>query len=124
MEAKVLVMEENQEIATLIRSCLAMSGIRCTLCATGACGLSTVAREQHDALILDVDSPLSDGRAFIAGLNSAGRLRVIILTTWNFAGDLALWWDMSVDGVITKPFPSRFSRNACRKCSVGHTHDR
>jgi two-component system response regulator AdeR len=104
MDAKVLVIEETPEIATLISRCLAMVGMRCTVCTTGSLGFFAIVREHFDALILDVDCPASDGRAVITGLKRLGGTPIVVLTAWSAREELSPWWEMGVDHVVPKPF--------------------
>jgi two-component system, OmpR family, response regulator TctD len=62
----------------------------------------------YDIIILDMNMPIMDGRAFIAELRKNGyQTPVIVLTSNSLIDDKVTMFDLGADDYVVKPFEMR-----------------
>lgn len=108
MKNKVLIVEDDVDLADLIRVSLYELGIEITLCSNGSDGLAKAMNEDHDLLVLDVTLPE------ISGLDICREVRtkkpkqsIMMLTSKNSETDRVLGLELGADDYMTKPFSIR-----------------
>lgn len=109
-KAKVLVIDDEEDILELVRFTLAKEDYQ-VLCGTsGEKGLELVTSEHPDLIVLDLMLP------GIGGLEVAGRLKekassrtipIIMLTAKGEEADIVAGLEMGADDYVTKPFSPR-----------------
>ncbi len=58
---KILIIEDDTDIAAIERDYLELSGYTVTICADGTAGLQTALDDSYDLLLLDLTLPGTDG---------------------------------------------------------------
>jgi len=102
---KVLIIEDNPEIAALIR--LHLQDIHCEadIAGDGAEGLKRVGQGGYDLVILDLMLPVIDGLEVCKRLrNRPDYLPIIMLTSKSSELDRVIGLEIGADDYITKPF--------------------
>ncbi len=106
----VLVIEDEEDIAELIRFNLAKDGYRVAWAATGEEGLTQVERDPPDLVLLDLMLPGVHGldvcRRLKAGPNTA-ELPVVIVSAHGEESDVVTGLELGAEDYITKPFSPR-----------------
>ena len=107
-EAMILVVEDEQSIASLVTLYLTNEGFRVSQIADGAQALDAVERVKPDLVILDVMLPGMDGIEICRRLRAAGDgLPIVMLTARDAEVDRILGLELGADDYITKPFSPR-----------------
>jgi len=102
---KILLVEDDQQITTLLNLHLNSSAHSLTSCGKGQDALKNIERNEYDLIILDIMLP------DISGLSICKKLRdqdnqtpIIMLTSRSDESDKVLALEMGADDYITKPF--------------------
>lgn len=105
MTSKILVIEDNAELASAIRYNLAMEGHDVSVAHDGPAGLAAAEAEAFDLLILDLMLPGMDGYTVLERLR-AGDMRapVMILTGKAEEVDKVRGFRAGADQYVVKPF--------------------
>jgi len=104
---KVLVVEDEEDIAELIRYNLVREGYQTAVAATGEEGLRAALREPPDVVVLDLMLPGLDGLEVCRRLKSDPRTRftpVIMVTAKGEEADVVSGLELGADDYLTKPF--------------------
>lgn len=108
MVDKVLVVEDDLDIADLIRVNLLESGIEIDHCACGERGLKQAKEGDYDLLILDVMLPGTNGLDICRQMRELKpQQAIIMLTAKNSEMDRVLGLELGADDYMTKPFSVR-----------------
>jgi two-component system response regulator MprA len=103
--ARVLVVEDDVDLRTVLLRGLVEEGFAATGTGTGADALERVERESPDLLVLDVGLPDADGRDVCQALRAQGRTTpVIFLTARDALTDRVTGFSAGGDDYLTKPF--------------------
>ena len=109
--ARVLVVEDEADIAALIKHTLERSGDASVETASrGDEALRTIGERQPDLLILDLNLPVLGGTEVCRILRQrpeTARLPIIMLTARTSESDRVAGLDLGADDYITKPFSLR-----------------
>jgi DNA-binding response OmpR family regulator len=106
--SKVLIVEDEQAIAGLLRSYLSRDGFEVRLAADGESGLLAIREQRPDAVILDVGLPGIDGIEVCRRLRAAGDWTpVLFVTARDDEVDRVLGLELGADDYVTKPFSPR-----------------
>ena len=103
----ILVVEDDADIAELIRHYLEKAGHAVQVLASGAAVLPQVRREAPDLLLLDVMLPELDGLMICQALRSEPRtasIPIIMLTARGDEADRIAGLELGADDYVTKPF--------------------
>ena len=107
---KILVIEDEVELANAIKTRLGLSGYEVTTANDGVKGLDKIKSEKPDLVILDLMLPKMDGHK-ICGLvkrdTRYSKIGIIILTAKAQEEDMRQAKELGADAYITKPFESR-----------------
>ncbi|MGH2726147.1 MAG: response regulator [Actinomycetota bacterium] len=107
-DAAILVVEDEQSIASLVTLYLSNEGFRVTHIADGAQALDAIVRTKPDLVILDLMLPGMDGIEICRRLRaSSDRLPIVMLTARDAEVDRILGLELGADDYITKPFSPR-----------------
>lgn len=103
MVAKVLVIEDDQDILGLLARHLRAMGHEVVLAQTGEQGLDLALADPPDAVVVDIVLPGKDGRWVIRELRSHQRTRhcQVFVTSMLDPADIRV---DDVDGMLLKPF--------------------
>jgi two-component system KDP operon response regulator KdpE len=102
--AKILVIEDEQEIRRFLRASLVHHGYQWVEADTAASGLSQAASNQPDLVILDLGLPDVDGMDVITRLREWSRVPIIVLSARGREAEKVGALDAGADDYLTKPF--------------------
>lgn len=102
---RILLVEDEESLADMIRMNLEMEGYEVGLARDGRTALDMVENEQYDACILDIMLPEMDGMEVCRTMRSRGvNLPVLFLSAKSSAADRVEGLKIGGDDYLTKPF--------------------
>src|SRR5436309_2685704 len=102
---RVLVVEDDEELAQTVAIGLRRTGMAVDVALDGASGLTRALTCDYDVIVLDRDLPALSGDDVCAELVVAGRrTRVLMLTAAATIDDLVDGLGRGADDYLTKPF--------------------
>jgi two-component system OmpR family response regulator len=105
---KILVIEDNQDIANLVAMHLRDTGFHVDICNDGATGFEQAIASHYDLIILDLMLPGKDGISICSELRSqAVYTPILMLTAKTTETDRVLGLEIGADDYLTKPFSVR-----------------
>ncbi|AFS79018.1 vancomycin response regulator VanR [Gottschalkia acidurici 9a] len=104
MTAKILVVEDEKEIANLIELYLKNENFIVFKCYTGAEAIKVIENEQLDMAILDIMLPDIDGFSICQKIRASYNFPIIMLTAKDEELDKITGLTLGADDYITKPF--------------------
>jgi DNA-binding response OmpR family regulator len=107
---RVLVVEDEQDVAEMIRYNISREGYDVAVVKTGADALDRARELRPDVILLDIMIPQLNGWEVCRRLKQESRTRaipVIMVTGRVEEGDKILGFEMGADDYITKPFSPR-----------------
>jgi DNA-binding response OmpR family regulator len=107
MCAHVVLAEDDQKQAELVRRYLEREQHTVVVVHDGRAALDEVRRQRPDLLVLDVMLPGVDGLDVCRILRRESDLPVLMLTARSTEDDLLLGLDLGADDYVTKPFSPR-----------------
>lgn len=105
--ARILLIEDEVELASLIREALEQAGHHVLLAFDGASGLVLARQENPDLIILDLRLPGIDGLDVLRALRRESLVPVLILTARGTEFDRVLGLELGADDYVVKPFSLR-----------------
>ncbi len=103
--ARILIVEDEERIASFLAKGLAADGHRTTAVADGRTGLDHALSGDFDLMVLDIGLPGIDGFQVLDQLRSQGsRLPVIVLTARDSVTDTVSALEGGADDYMPKPF--------------------
>jgi len=101
----ILVVEDEKEVARLVRRGLQEQGFTVELTGNGTEAYTLATTRQYDALVLDVMLPGRDGLSILRGLRQQrNAVPVILLTARSQLEERVEGLDLGADDYLTKPF--------------------
>ena len=104
MSKKALIVEDDGNIAELLRLYLEKDGFTVQRAADGGEGLELYRSFGPDLVLLDIMLPVLDGWGVLRELRRAGNTPVIMLTARSETPDKISGLEMGADDYVTKPF--------------------
>lgn len=102
---RVLVVEDDRELAERIAGTIEHAGLLAEICGNGDDAAFLGATEHYDAAVLDLGLPGQDGISVLRHWREQGRgLPVLILTARNRWSDKLAGFGSGADDYLTKPF--------------------
>jgi two-component system OmpR family response regulator len=101
---KIVVIEDEEKIARMIKSYLEKEGMSVLLAGDGAKGMELVKRHQPDLIILDLMLPDRHGLEVCRLLRQDGNIPIIMLTAKTQETDRVVGLEMGADDYMAKPF--------------------
>ena len=99
------MVDDDRSLRDALRRALTLAGYDVALAETGQEGLSRIAADQPDAVVLDVGMPGLDGLDVCRRLRASGnRLPVLMLTARESVADRIDGLDAGADDYLAKPF--------------------
>ncbi len=102
--ARVLVVEDDAEIAGVLRRSLALEGYEVRLAADGVVALDESGAFEPDAVVLDLGLPRLDGVEVCRRLRSASDVPILVLTARDALESRVEGLDSGADDYLVKPF--------------------
>lgn len=100
----ILVIEDDPNVAELIRLYLDKAGHEVRVAADGIEGLRLFRERPPDLVVLDVMLPFLDGWEVCREIRRQGQTPVILLTARGEGGDKLLGFELGADDYVVKPF--------------------
>lgn len=107
MAEKILIIEDELNIARMIRLELEREGYACDCAHDGEAGLAAALGGGFDLVILDIMLPKLDGFAVLKQLRQQSAVAVIMLTARGEIDDRVQGLDLGADDYMIKPFSMR-----------------
>ena len=110
MSNQILVIEDELDIARLLRHYLEREGFRVETFSDGAQGLAQALKQKPDLLILDLMLPGMDGLEVCRKLRShpdTAQVPIMMLTAKGEESDKVIGLELGADDYLTKPFSPR-----------------
>ena len=104
MALKILIVEDDRNIADLLRLYLEREGYEVSIAPDGLKGLERFRREQPALVLLDVMLPGMDGWGVCRSIRSESKTPIIMLTAKSETEDKVAGLKQGADDYITKPF--------------------
>ena len=104
MERKVVVVEDDINIAELLRLYLEKDGFAVTVTHDGVEGLRAAEEQNPDLVMLDIMLPGMDGWQVCKRLRQTSKVPIIMLTAKGETEDKVQGLEMGADDYIVKPF--------------------
>lgn len=104
MIKRALVVEDDANIAELLRLYLGKDGFDVMICADGAKAESSFDLFTPDVVLLDIMLPGKDGWEICRGIRKKSSVPIIMLTAKGETSDKISGLDLGADDYVTKPF--------------------
>jgi DNA-binding response OmpR family regulator len=104
---KVLIIDDERELRTMLSGYLEAEGFETFQAADGDQGLASIAKAEPDLVILDVGLPGFDGFEVLRRLRQRSDVPVILLTARAEEVDRVVGLTVGADDYVTKPFSPR-----------------
>ena len=105
--SKILIVEDEKSISTIIAFNLKKEGFETDEALDGITGLNKALSGEFDLILLDVMLPGMDGFEILKRLREKSRVPVIMVTAREEETDKILGLDTGADDYVTKPFSVR-----------------
>jgi two-component system response regulator VanR len=104
MAEKVLIIEDETAIQTLLKTYLEEAGYEATTANDGLDGISKFNSASFDLVLLDIMMPKIDGYAVLELIRKESNVPIVMITAMDNDTDQEKAFDLKVDDYITKPF--------------------
>ena len=104
MAKKVLIVEDETNIAELLHLYLEKEGFDTAVAGDGGKGVELFRSFHPDLVLLDIMLPIMDGWSVLKKIRESDKTPVIMLTAKDDVSDKVMGLDMGADDYITKPF--------------------
>jgi len=104
MGARILVVEDEEDIATLIRHHLEKEGYKVEVVSDGMSAVQSVRREPPDLVLLDIMLPGMDGKEVCTAIRRDYDLPIIMVSAKGTELDKVIGLELGADDYIAKPF--------------------
>jgi CheY-like chemotaxis protein len=103
-QRRVLIVDDDDELADVLRQALRESGYAVATVRHGAAALDLIGQIQPDLILLDLVMPIMDGWSFVTQYRRSGKAggRIVLLTGHPNAREISE--HLGVDGYVGKPF--------------------
>jgi two-component system, OmpR family, response regulator len=105
--ARILIVDDDPEIRSLLCDYLRSNGLRPEAVADGEAMWSWLARHSTDLIVLDLMLPGADGLTLCRALRERTHLPIVMLTARGALLDRVLGLEMGADDYLPKPFDPR-----------------
>jgi DNA-binding response OmpR family regulator len=107
MNGTILVVEDEQSIASLVRTYLERDGFQVVHVRTGEDALAELPRHPIRLIVLDIGLPGFDGFEVCRQVRAKGRTPIIMLTARDEEVDRVAGLEVGADDYVSKPFSPR-----------------
>lgn len=102
---RILVVEDDRDVADAIRNALALESHYAEVVRDGAAALTTLETNRFDLVILDLGLPHVSGLNVLRQIRANGNaIPILILTARDLTADRVAGLDAGADDYLTKPF--------------------
>ncbi|MFM9331362.1 response regulator YycF [Paenibacillus mesotrionivorans] len=107
MNGRILVVDDEQPIADILKFNLEKEGYAVTCAYDGVKAVEAALSEDHDLILLDLMLPLKDGLDVCREVRARKNTPIIMLTAKDSEVDKVLGLELGADDYVTKPFSTR-----------------
>jgi two-component system, OmpR family, response regulator VicR len=107
MKGRVLIVEDELELAELIQMYLQKDGIESAIKGNGESALEAISEEVYDLIVLDINLPGIDGFELLQKIRAKIEVPVIIASAREADEDIIMALGAGADEFVTKPFAPR-----------------
>ncbi|MEZ5810593.1 MAG: response regulator transcription factor [Rhizobiaceae bacterium] len=107
MADEILLIEDDERLAGMVRDYLGESGFDVTVAGTGSRGLALHEAEHFDAVILDLMLPDIGGLDVCRTIRAGNTIPIVILTAKGDPTDRIVGLELGADDYLPKPFEPR-----------------
>ena len=107
MNARVLLVDDDTELAELLRDYLERDGFSVTCAHDGEAGAQAALSGRHDIVVLDVTMPRLNGIQALGRIRAASQLPVLMLTARGDDADRIVGLELGADDYVPKPCTPR-----------------
>jgi two-component system phosphate regulon response regulator OmpR len=104
---RILLIDDDPRLAAMVAEYLGGAGYRVATAPDGTHGLTRLAREPYDAVVLDLSLPDIDGLEVCRRLRARWDIPVLMLTARGDATDRIVGLELGADDYLPKPFEPR-----------------
>ena len=104
MKKRALVVEDDSNIAELLRLYLEKDGFEVLHAADGGEGIRMARENEPDLILLDIMLPVVDGWVVCSEVRKSSQVPIIMLTAKGETFDKINGLEMGADDYVTKPF--------------------
>ncbi|EHH03574.1 two-component response regulator protein [Agrobacterium tumefaciens CCNWGS0286] len=104
---KILIVEDDAQIADMVRDSLSEQGMLVEVAADGASMDAKMRFRDFDLVVLDVMLPGEDGFSICRRLRGSGDIPILMLTSVSSDIDRVVGLEIGADDYVTKPFVLR-----------------
>ena len=101
---KILIIEDEPDIADFVRRGLSLKGFEVEVAHTGYQGLEIAQSKFPDLVVLDLMLPDADGIDICRELHASGDVGIVILTARGVVGERVRGLEAGADDYLPKPF--------------------
>jgi two-component system, OmpR family, alkaline phosphatase synthesis response regulator PhoP len=107
MTKKILVIDDEEKIVTVLKAYLEQSGYQVVTAADGKVALAVFQREKPDFMILDLTLPGLDGLEVCRAVRRQSNIPILMLTARVEEADKLMGLELGADDYVVKPFSPR-----------------
>jgi DNA-binding response OmpR family regulator len=100
----ILVIEDEPQIASLVRDYLEHAGFAVLIASDGSGGLALARARRPDAIVLDLGLPRVDGLDVVRALRRDSTVPIVIVTARGDEADRITGLELGADDYVVKPF--------------------
>ena len=104
---RILVIEDDDELRSMLRTLLESQSYRVSEAASGQRGILEARSYRPDLALVDLGLPDLDGTEVVRAIRSFAPLLILVLTARTMEADKVLALDAGADDYVTKPFSPR-----------------
>ncbi|MEL5864170.1 ATP-binding response regulator [Clostridium cochlearium] len=104
MKEKILIVEDDEEIALCIKEYIEKTGYEVLWASTGKEGYEEFKEENFSLLMIDIMMPEMDGLTLCKNIRLTSDVPILIISAKNEDGDKVRGLNIGADDYITKPF--------------------
>lgn len=104
MSQKILIVEDEKELADILGEYLKVEGFEVEICNDGKAGLDYFRRKGANLVLLDIMLPLADGITVCREIRSESDVPVIMVSARSGEMDKVVSLGIGADDYVTKPF--------------------
>ena len=104
MKYRILVVEDDKDIAEVIRLYLENEGYEIMTAEDGLAGYEILQKEKINLAVVDIMLPKMNGYDLVKRVRENSNIPILILSAKNMDSDKILGLDLGADDYLTKPF--------------------
>lgn len=105
--SRLLVMEDESDVALVVRMLLERAEHEVSLAADGRQGLRMLHEKRPELVLLDIGLPVLDGWVVLERIRDVSEVPVLLLTAYGLEADKVRGLRLGADDYLTKPFSSK-----------------